>query len=104
MKLEDVFETKDIVIENEKSNNKTIKTVYSPKYKSGKIFSPLTNKYLEVIPEEVVKEKFDYEIPISDIKKAGITTTGAVGDNQLPELLEVFSKYRKDNQLWETKQ
>ncbi|MDB4257411.1 SAM-dependent methyltransferase [Arcobacteraceae bacterium] len=41
--------------------------------------------------KEIVKEKFDYEIPISDIKKAGITTTGAVGKNQLPELLELFT-------------
>jgi len=53
--------------------------------------------------KEIVKEKFDYEIPISDIKKAGITTTGAVGDNQLPELLKVFTKYRKDNKLWAEK-
>lgn len=53
--------------------------------------------------KEIVKEKFDYEIPISDIKKAGITTTGAVGDNQLPELLEVFTEYRKDKELWDVK-
>jgi type I restriction enzyme M protein len=49
----------------------------------------------------IVKEKFDYEIPISDIKKAGITTTGAVGENQLPELLKVYTEYRKVNKLWE---
>jgi type I restriction enzyme M protein len=48
----------------------------------------------------IIKEKFDYEIPISDIKKAGITTTGAVGENQLPELLEVYTEYRKENELW----
>jgi type I restriction enzyme M protein len=50
--------------------------------------------------KQKVKEQFDYEIPISDIKKAGITTTGAVGDNQLPELLQLFTEYRKENQLW----
>lgn len=49
----------------------------------------------------IVKEKFDYEIPISDIKKAGITTTGAVGENQLPELLKVYTEYRKFNKLWD---
>jgi len=53
--------------------------------------------------KQEVKEQFDYEIPIADIKKAGITTTGAVGDNQLPELLELFTKYRKENELWEIK-
>lgn len=47
-----------------------------------------------------IKKEFDYEIPISDIKKAGITTTGAKGENQLPELLEAYTKYRKSNELW----
>jgi len=50
--------------------------------------------------KELIKEKFDYEIPIADIQKAGITTTGAVGENQLPELLEIFKEYRKTNKLW----
>jgi len=53
--------------------------------------------------KQSIKEKFDYEIPISDIKQAGITTTGTAGENQLPELLEVFTKYRKENNLWEIK-
>ena len=50
--------------------------------------------------KQIIKEKFDYEIAISDIKKAGITTTGTKGENQLPELLEVFTKYRKEQELW----
>ena len=50
--------------------------------------------------KQEVKEQFDYDIPIADIKKAGITTTGAVGDNQLPELLELFTEYRKEKSLW----
>lgn len=55
------------------------------------------------IDEEIknqIKQDFDYEIPISDVKKAGITTTGAKGENQLPELLEAYTKYRKTNELW----
>ena len=52
---------------------------------------------------EYVKEKFDYTIPISDIKEAGITSTGAKGNNQLPELLELYTKYRKEYKLWEEK-
>ena len=50
--------------------------------------------------KEIIKQKFDYEIPISDIKKAGITTTGAETDNELPELLKIYTEYRKINQLW----
>jgi len=51
--------------------------------------------------KEQIKEKFDYVIPISDIKEAGITSTGAKGENQLPELLKLFTAYRKENALWE---
>ena len=53
--------------------------------------------------KEQVKEKFDYTIPIADIEQAGITSTGAKGENQLPELLKVYTKYRKENKLWEEK-
>lgn len=53
--------------------------------------------------KEIIKQKFDYEIPISDIKKAGITTTGAETDNELPELLKIYTKYRKAKSLWEEK-
>ncbi len=48
----------------------------------------------------IIKNEFDYEIPIADIKQAGITTTGKQGDSQLPELAEVFTQYRKHNKLW----
>ena len=53
--------------------------------------------------KEIIKQKFDYEIPISDIKKAGITTTGAETDNELPELLKIYTEYRKANNIWEEK-
>lgn len=53
--------------------------------------------------KEIIKQKFDYEISISDIKKAGITTTGAETDNELPELLKIYTEYRKANNLWEEK-
>ena len=53
--------------------------------------------------KQLIKEKFNYEIPIADIKKAGINSTGGKDDNQLPELLKVYSEYRKANALWETK-
>ena len=51
--------------------------------------------------KEKVKKEFDYQIPISDIKKAGINSTGGKEDNQLHELLEVYTKYRIENNLWE---
>ena len=60
-----------------------------------------TKKAEEV--KQIIKEKFDYEIPIADIKKAGITTTGEEGENELPELLELFTAYRKEKKLWDVK-
>ena len=50
----------------------------------------------------VVKERFDYQIPIAQVEKAGITTTGAECDNELKGLLEEYTPYRKENKLWES--
>lgn len=62
-------------------------------------------KALEVqIAEEVkpiVKQLFDYQIPIAQVQKAGITTTGAACDNELDELLKEYVPYRKEHKLWE---
>jgi len=50
-----------------------------------------------------VKEKFDYEIPIAEVEKAGISTTGAEIENELIPLREEFAKYRKKKKLWKNK-
>ena len=47
-----------------------------------------------------IKEKFDYEVPIADVQKAGISTTGAVIENELIPLAEEFTPYRKEMKLW----
>ena len=50
----------------------------------------------------LIKEYFDYEIPIAMVEDAGITTTGAVSSgNQLPNLQEEYKAYRTANKLWE---
>ena len=56
------------------------------------------------IAEEVkpiVKQLFDYQIPIAQVQKAGITTTGADCENELEELLKEYAPYRKEHKLWE---
>lgn len=56
------------------------------------------------IAEEVkpiVKQLFDYQIPIAQVQKAGITTTGAECENELEELLKEYVPYRKEHKLWE---
>jgi len=50
-----------------------------------------------------IKNEFDYEMPIAEVEKAGISTTGAEIENELIPLKEEFTKYRKANKLWKTK-
>jgi len=43
-----------------------------------------------------IREKFDYEILVADIKKAGITSTGEETENELKDLIQEL----KDLRLW----
>jgi type I restriction enzyme M protein len=58
-------------------------------------------KQIDEETKPVVKKKFDYDIPIAKIDDAGITTTGAASEgNQLPQLVDEYSDYRIQNNLW----
>ena len=48
----------------------------------------------------IVKSRFDYTIPIAQVQKAGITTTGAECENELTVLLQEYTPYRKEHKLW----
>ncbi len=50
-----------------------------------------------------IKKDFDYQIPIAEVEKAGISTTGAEIENELIPLGKEFTEYRKQHQLWENK-
>lgn len=52
--------------------------------------------------KKMVKERFDYQIPIAEVQKAGISTTGAPIENELEPLEKEFTQYRKENHLWES--
>lgn len=56
---------------------------------------------LQNITKEKIKERFDYQIPIAEVEKAGISTTGSVIENELEPLEIEFTTYRKANKLWE---
>ena len=56
---------------------------------------------IETETKALVKQRFDYVIPIAEVKKAGISTTGAQTDNELVPLEAEFTNYRKENHLWE---
>lgn len=50
----------------------------------------------------LIKKWFDYRIPIAQVEKAGITTTGGECENELNDVLSEFRAYHKENPLWET--
>ena len=50
-----------------------------------------------------IKKEFDYEIPIAEVEKAGISTTGSRIENELEPLAIEFTEYRKKNALWDGK-
>lgn len=53
----------------------------------------------------LVKEYFDYEIPIAKVEDAGITSTGsASAGNQLPALEKEYANYRIKHTLWTEKE
>ncbi len=47
-----------------------------------------------------VKFEFNYTVPIAEIEKAGISTTGGIIDNELKPLALEFNAYRVVNNLW----
>jgi type I restriction enzyme M protein len=64
------------------------------------------NELQDKIESEIktqIKREFDYQIPIAEVEKAGISTTGAEIENELIPLWKEFTEYRKQNKLWLTK-
>ena len=98
---------------------KGIKVKTTPQVEQAKIDEPILKqklkdektkitkglKDLEIQKENAIKTKvkhfFDYQIPIAEVEKAGISTTGSVIENELEPLEVEFTKYRKANKLWE---
>lgn len=65
---------------------------------------------LQVLKEKIeieikakIKKDFDYEIPIAEVEKAGISTTGAEIENELIPLCKEFTEYRRNKHLWDNK-
>lgn len=48
-----------------------------------------------------IKQEFDYKIPIAEVEKAGISSTGSVIENELEPLAKEYFEYRKQNNLWD---
>lgn len=96
------------------AKNKATKTVdkeFEPqikeieeKYTNDKKAKNKALKEIDVKKEAKIKEKtkelFNYEIPIVQVEKAGITATGAKCKNELEDVAVEFKKYRDLKGLW----
>jgi type I restriction enzyme M protein len=51
----------------------------------------------------IVKEEFDYEIPVISIEKAAKDCYYGLDENLLPQIADDYTAYRKENKLWEHK-
>ena len=51
----------------------------------------------------LVKLQFNYDVPLAEVERAGISTTGTVIENELEPLESEYTAYRKSNNLWANK-
>lgn len=86
---DEIAEAKEQHAENKRELTKALKEI------SKKI-----EKEFETAGKDKIKELFDYEIPIVEVEKAGITTTGAKCENQLVDVIKEFNEYKKSTVLW----
>ena len=59
----------------------------------------------DIISSEIrkqLKKGFNYQIPIAEVEKAGISSIGSQIENELEPLAKEFKTYREKNKLWTT--
>lgn len=78
----------------------TAKTSTSEEKKQAKASIKILEEKIADEIKAKIKEDFNYQIPIAEVEKAGISTTGAEIENELVPLAKEFVAYRKENQLW----
>ncbi len=91
--LEEKYKEQKQTLENECLKKKITKTEKNKELKK-------INEKIDKETLEIIKENFNYKVPIAEVEKAGITTTGQMGENNLPDLLKEFQEYQKQNNLW----
>ncbi|WP_040282639.1 N-6 DNA methylase, partial [Psychroserpens damuponensis] len=57
---------------------------------------------MEIEIKAIIKERFNYSIPLAEVAKAGIDSKGGRIKNELPELKDEYTQYRKEKEIWET--
>ena len=89
---EQIAELKTFI--NDKNNSRT-------EVKAKKAELKALEAQIDQEAKPIIKQLFDYQIPIAQVQKAGITTTGADCENELEALLKEYTPYRKEHKLWE---
>lgn len=94
---EEIKQIKEKISTEKSKKNKNKSTIAS-------LEKELKNMEKTILEEAkpLIKEYFDYEIPVALVEDAGITATGSASDgNQLPDLQEEYKRYRVNNKLWD---
>lgn len=86
-------------IEQKYSNQVAEAKMLPTKDKKAKLKEIEEQKQKEI--KSLIKEHFNYEIPIANVEKAGIDTLGRECENQLIDVSAEFKQYRADHQMWE---
>lgn len=86
-------------IEQKYSSQVAVANMLPTKEKKAKLKEIEEQKQKEI--KSLIKERFNYEIPIANVEKAGIDTLGRECDNQLIDVLKEFSTYRAAHKMWE---
>ncbi len=78
----------------------------APSAEDKKILKTNLKQIEDMIISEVktqIKTAFNYQIPIAEVEKAGISSTGSQIENELEPLAKEFKVYRESNELWKNK-
>lgn len=78
------------------TTNKIPKTAYNSSVRQ-------INQQIEEDIKAGIKDRFNYLIPIVEVEKAGISSTGAPCENELEEVAIELKKYILENDLWKIK-
>ena len=92
--IDEKYKIEILEIDNQLSNDK------KAHQKALKEIEKRKEKEFETTGREKIKELFDYQIPIVQVEKAGITTTGAKCENELEDVSKEFKNYRDLKGLW----
>lgn len=92
--IDEKYKIEILEIDNQLSNDK------KAHQKALKEIEKRKEKEFETTGREKIKELFNYEIPIVQVEKAGITTTGAKCENELEDVSKEFKNYRDLKGLW----